>query len=64
MAKTRWTSARLRAAINAITSMLAGEEGEGDWDPEISGDDMRAALHRLLEESAELEARQLKGSRR
>jgi hypothetical protein len=55
VAKTRWTLPRLRAAINAMTAMLAGEEGEGDWDPEISGDDMRAALRRLQEEHDALE---------
>lgn len=45
-----WTVKRLNAAINALTAMLAGEEGEGDWDPDHSADDMNAALTRLQEE--------------
>ncbi len=53
--KTRWTKKRLDCAINAVKAMLAGEEGEGDWDPDHSGDDMRAALQRLREERAVLE---------
>ena len=40
--------------------MIAGEEGEGDWDPEISGDDMRAALRRLQEDRDALESRSAK----
>lgn len=55
MRKTPWTKKRLHAAINALTAMLAGEEGEGDWDPANSEDDMRAALHRLQEELEERE---------
>lgn len=48
--KTRWTKKRLDAVINAVTAMLAGEEGEGDWDPRHSADDMQAGLRRLQEE--------------
>lgn len=53
--KTRWTKKRLKALINAATAMLAGEEGEGDWDPSNSADDLSAGLTRLQEELAALE---------
>jgi hypothetical protein len=52
---TRWTIKRLNAVINAVTAMLAGEEGEGDWDPANSADDLNAGLRRLLEERERLE---------
>lgn len=52
---TRWTIKRLDAVINAITAMLAGEEGEGDWDPAHSADDMQAGLRRMLEERERLQ---------
>ena len=42
MAK-RLTLKRLYAMQNALSSMLAGMEGEGDWNPEISEADMEAA---------------------
>jgi hypothetical protein len=53
--KTRWTKKRLDAVINAVTAMLSGEEGEGDWDPDNSSKDMEAGLQRLREEYAALE---------
>jgi hypothetical protein len=43
----RWTARRLDAAINAVKAMLATEEGEGDWDPAHTADDLEAALARL-----------------
>lgn len=43
----RWTKRRLDAVINAVTAMLAGEEGEGDWDPKYSSEDMHAGLEIL-----------------
>ena len=54
---TRWTKKRLDAVINAVTAMLAGEEGEGDWDPNTSAADLEAGLARLQEERARLHAR-------
>lgn len=48
----RWTVARLNAVINAVTAMLAGEEGEGDWDPDNSAEDLQAGLEILIEERA------------
>lgn len=38
-----WTAKRCDAALNAITAMLAGEEGEGDWDPDNRAEDLEAA---------------------
>ena len=52
--KTSWTARRLDAVINAVTSMLAGEDGEGDWDPEHPREDMEAGLKRLQEERERL----------
>jgi hypothetical protein len=52
--KTRWTIKRLDAAINALNAMLAGEEGEGDWSPDHSADDLESALKRLQEEREQL----------
>jgi hypothetical protein len=34
---------RCDAALNAITAMLAGEEGAGDWDPDVRAEDLEAA---------------------
>lgn len=53
--KTRWTKKRLEAVINAVTAMLAGEEGEGDWDPSHSAEDLQAGLQRLQEEREALD---------
>ncbi len=50
MRRTPWTKKRLDAVINAVTAMLAGEEGEGDWDPSHSSDDLNAGLERLQQE--------------
>lgn len=47
--KTPWTKRRLDAVINAVTAMLAGEEGEGDWAPDNKAEDLRAGLNRLIE---------------
>jgi hypothetical protein len=55
---TRWTVKRLDAVINAVTAMMAGEWGEGDWDPDNSADDMAAGLRRLQDERERLEKRQ------
>ena len=56
--KTKWTKKRLDAVINAVTAMMAGEEGEGDWDPSHSAEDLQAGLDRLQQERDAL-----KGSR-
>jgi hypothetical protein len=40
---THLTLRRLRAMEAAIAAMLAGEEGEGDWPPEIGSADMETA---------------------
>ena len=53
--KTPWTKKRLDSVINAVTAMMAGEEGEGDWDPRHSTEDMEAGLRRLQEEREALE---------
>ena len=55
--KTPWTKKRLRAVINAVTAIMAGEEGEGDWNPENSTSDMEAGLRRLQEELEAMKAR-------
>lgn len=52
--KTAWTRKRLKAAINACTSMLASEEGAGD--NHCAHVDLEAALKRLQEELEEREA--------
>lgn len=52
---TRWTAKRLDAVINAVTSMLAGEEGEGDF--LCSAEDLNAGLARLQEEREVIRAR-------
>ena len=52
--RPRWTVKRLSAVINAVTAMQAGEEGEGDWDPDNSADDLQAGLEWLQAEHARL----------
>lgn len=37
------TLRRLRAMDGAVTAMLAGSEGEGDWPEGVTTDDMEAA---------------------
>lgn len=41
------TKRKIRAAVMALDAMLAGIEGEGDWDPDYSADDLRAAIAAL-----------------
>lgn len=52
---TPWTDRRLGAVINAVTAMLAGEEGEGDF--LCAAEDLEAGLERLQQERARLEKR-------
>lgn len=47
MSKHRFTARRIAAAMNAITAMLAGEEGEGDWLPDITAADLEGAAAAL-----------------
>jgi hypothetical protein len=44
-----WTVKRLECAINAVNAMLAGEVGEGDWDPDHEAEDMEAAREILID---------------
>lgn len=44
-----WTVRRCDAALNAITAMLAGEEGAGDWDPANKAEDLEAARDILID---------------
>lgn len=44
-----WTVRRCDAALNAITAMLAGEEGAGDWDPDVKAEDLEAARDILID---------------
>lgn len=46
----RLTLRRLRAMENAVSAMEAGEQGEGDWDPDISREDMEAALEWVVQQ--------------
>lgn len=54
--RPRWTEKRLAAAIQAVTAMLAGEEGEGDAEG-LTFDDLEGALARLQHEQERLRAK-------
>jgi hypothetical protein len=47
---TRLTKRRLEAMQGALSAMLAGYEGEGDWPEGVSRDDMDAALSWVFEQ--------------
>lgn len=47
--KPRWTRRKLEAAISAISAMLAGEEGKGDWPPEVRARDLEGAKTMLYQ---------------
>ncbi|HEU4804196.1 MAG TPA: hypothetical protein VFS91_00045 [Nitrobacter sp.] len=49
---TRLTLRRLYAMSGALTAMLAGEEGEGDWPEFVTAEDMDAALDWVCEQIA------------
>jgi len=53
----RWTQRRLDAVISAVAAMLAGEEGKGDWPPDVTADELRGGLYRLQAELARLQRR-------
>ena len=57
MMMKRPTIKQLDAVISAVTAMLAGEEGEGDWDHAHSADDMEAGLQWLKEQRDRLALR-------
>lgn len=44
-----WTVRRCEAALNAVNAMLAGEDGEGDWDPDHTREDLDAARDILID---------------
>lgn len=44
-----WTVRRCDAALNAITAMLAGEDGAGDWDPDHKREDLEAARDIIID---------------
>jgi hypothetical protein len=39
----RLTAPLLRAMLAAVSAMLAGEEGEGDWPPEVTEEQLERA---------------------
>jgi hypothetical protein len=41
------TQRQAAAAMAAILAMLAGEEGEGDWPPDVSGKDLDEAADKI-----------------
>lgn len=43
MSSPRLTKRKLEAMIGAVTAMLAGCEGEGDWPEGVTFEDMEAA---------------------
>lgn len=47
---TRLTLPLLRAMEAALSAMLAGEEGEGDWPEGMSGDDVEQAHNWVCEQ--------------
>ncbi len=51
----RLTKRRLLAIDMALSAMLAGMEGEGDWDPEIPAKDLEAASRWTTEQLAKRE---------
>lgn len=52
---TRLTKKRLEAMQNAISAMLSGEQGEGDWDPDVSREALEAADDWVNEKLRKLE---------
>lgn len=53
----RLTKRVLNAMDNAVTAMLSGEEGEGDWDPEVSRWDLENAQEWVGEQLAKRRAK-------
>lgn len=47
---TRLTQRRLEAMSAALSAMLAGDQGEGDWPEDVSFDDMDSAHTWVLEQ--------------
>lgn len=41
--KARWSKRRIKAALSAISAMLAGEEGAGDWPEYVTRADLEGA---------------------
>jgi hypothetical protein len=54
---TRLTMRRLRAMEAALSAMLAGEQGEGDWPEEIPVEDAAAAHDWVCEQLDKREQR-------
>jgi len=53
----RWTYKRCEAALNAITSMLVGEDNASDWGPDVTREELEAARDILIDTQAKIEGR-------
>ncbi len=47
---TRLTKRRLDAMANALGAMLAGEDNQGDWDQDVTREDLEAAEQWVCEQ--------------
>lgn len=57
MRTLRWTLSRTRAALSAVSAMLAGEDNEGDWPEDVKREDLEASHELLCAQRDRLEAR-------